>query len=107
MHELNDKFLALYTPCNGMDEEQLVDALAVIHIEIVLIHPFREGNGRLSRLLASVMALQARRPLLDFSYLDENKEGYFSAIQAGLDDSGSMKKMFRRVLHGSQQRVRE
>lgn len=25
---------------------------------MILIHPFREGNGRLSRLLANVMAVQ-------------------------------------------------
>jgi len=32
---------------------------AEVHTELVLIHPFREGNGRCSRILASIMALQA------------------------------------------------
>ena len=59
MQGFNDKFLKLYTPCKGMDEEQLIDALAKIHIEYILVHPFREGNGRISRLLAVIMALQA------------------------------------------------
>lgn len=35
-----------------MSEEQLIEAIAVTHVELILILPFREGNGRLSRLLA-------------------------------------------------------
>ena len=101
MQEFNDQYLAIYTPCTAMNEEQLIVALAVTHIELVLIHPFREGNGRLTRLLANVMALQAGQPLLDFSYMDENKQDYFLAIQAGLDNYEPMKEMFRRVLHAS------
>jgi len=105
MQEFNRKFLANYTPCSSMDEEKLIDALAIIHIEYILVHPFREGNGRLSRLLAVVMALQAGQPLLDFSYMDNNKDRYFSAIQAGLDNDQPMKDMFRQVLRDSQQNV--
>ena len=69
------------------------------------MHPFKEGNGRLSRLLAVVMALQAGQPLLDFSYMDNNKDRYFLAIQAGLDNDQPMKDMFRQVLRDSQQNV--
>ena len=103
MQDFNDKYLAIYTPCNGMDEKQLIDALAKIHIEFILIHPFREGNGRLSRFLANMMSLQAGQPLLDFSYMDEKKQEYFSAIQAGLDNYDPMKEMFTQVLRVSQQ----
>lgn len=103
MQDFNDKFLAIYTPCDGMEEDQLIDALAIVHTEFILIHPFREGNGRLSRLLANVMSLQSGQPLLDYSYMDERKQEYFGAIQAGLDNYEPMKDMFRRVLHVSQQ----
>jgi cell filamentation protein len=65
----------------------------------------RGGNGRLSRLLATIMALQAGQPVLDFSYLDENKNDYFAAIQTGLEDTGPMREMFKRVFHASQQEV--
>jgi len=105
MKDLNDKFLSKYTPCKGMEEKQLIDALANIHIEYILVHPFREGNGRLSRLLAVIMALQAGQPLLDFTYMDSNKELYFSAVQAGLDNIEPMKDVFRQVLRDSQQNV--
>ncbi len=103
MQDFSEKYLATCTPCNHMDEKQLIDALARVHIEFVLIHPFREGNGRLSRLLANVMALQAGQPLLDFSYLDEHKAAYFVAVQAGLDNYVPMKEMFRQALRVSQQ----
>lgn len=103
MRILENKFLSIYTPCNSMDDNQLVDALAKVHIELILIHPFREGNGRLSRLLANVMALQAGQQMLDFSYLDTNKAEYFAAVQAGLDNAEPMKSIFRQVLQETQQ----
>ena len=96
-------FLSVYMPCKGMTDEALIDALATVHIELILIHPFREGNGRLSRLLANIMALQAGQPMLDFSVMDEQKENYFSAVQAGLDNYEPMKSIFRQVLHETQQ----
>jgi cell filamentation protein len=75
-----------------------------VHIvELILIHPFREGNGRLSNLLANVMALQAGQQMLDFSYLDNNKSGYLAAIQTGLDNAEPMKTIFRQVPHENQQ----
>ena len=67
------------------------------------MHPFREGNGRLSRLLTNIMSLQANYPLLDFSFMDKNKSDYFLAIQAGLDNDKPMKAMFKQVLHDSLQ----
>ena len=84
-------------------EDELIEALAIVHIEYILVHPFREGNGRLSRLLAIIMALQSGEPILDFTYMDENKNDYFAAIQTGLDDARAMQGMFRQVLLESQQ----
>nr|VFJ60850.1 MAG: Fic/DOC family protein [Candidatus Kentron sp. DK] len=57
MMAFEEKELARFTPCNHMDEPALIQALARVHGEIVLIHPFREGNGRGARLLACLMAL--------------------------------------------------
>ena len=101
MDELNRKYLHTYTPCNELDDELLIEALAVVHVEFVLIHPFREGNGRLARLIATIMALQAGKPALDFSCFDKNKSEYFSAIQTGMSDYTPMKKLFRLVLQES------
>jgi cell filamentation protein len=98
MMTFNDKFLTSLTPCNSVSDDELIEALAAVHVEFILIHPFREGNGRLARLLATVMALQAGKPLLDFSTLNENKDAYVAAIQAGMDDVEPMKDLFKQVL---------
>jgi cell filamentation protein len=49
--------------------EHLAQSLATVHVEFVLIHPFREGNGRVGRLLAVLMGLQAGLPPLYFDKL--------------------------------------
>ena len=98
MLDLETKFLTPLQSNPEMTDAELVNSLAIIHIEFILIHPFREGNGRLSRLLAMIMALQAGRPILDFSWIDANKDQYFSAVQAGLDNPEPMKDVFRQVL---------
>ena len=103
MDDLEKKYLSVLMPCRGMGDDKLIQALACVHIEYILIHPFREGNGRLSRLLANVMALQAGHPILDFSYMEINKGDYFTAIRAGLDNEKPMEEIFRRVLLDSQQ----
>lgn len=74
--------LAQFTPCH-LDEAAAIAAIAETHVEFILIHPFREGNGRLSRLLADVMAMQAGHALLDYSPWDADKDRYISAIHAG------------------------
>jgi cell filamentation protein len=92
--------LAGCTPCEGMDEAALVAALARTHAELVLIHPFREGNGRCARLLGWLMALQAGWPPLDFSPLSgRGKAEYFAAVQVALGrDYAPLERCFSRVL---------
>jgi cell filamentation protein len=52
----------------------------------LLIHPFRDGNGRLARVHSTLMVLQTGPPLLDFSLMaGTGKTTYIAAIQAGLD----------------------
>ena len=71
-----------------------------MHTELVLTHPFREGNGRVARVLSTLMALQAGMPLLDFSLIaEENKNEYFAAVQAGLDKNYKpMEKVFSEII---------
>ncbi|HSI47651.1 MAG TPA: Fic family protein [Ideonella sp.] len=76
--------LSRWTPCRDLAEEALIEAIAVTHVEFILIHPFREGNGRLSRLLADVMAAQGGHGPLDYSSWEAEKAAYIGAIHAGL-----------------------
>ena len=98
MDNLNKKILSVHTLCAGMPEDQLTEAIAVVHVETILIHPVRERNGRLSRLIANVMALRAGQRQLDFTPWDERKSEYVAAIQAGLSDYEPMKGLVRRAL---------
>ena len=72
-------------------------------MELLLIHPFREGNGRLARLLATLMALQAGLPPLDFrSIKGKKKQEYFAAVRAGMvPDYKPMENVFSEVLRKS------
>ena len=103
MEEFDRKILARYTPCNFPGRTDIVRALAETHVELVLIHPFREGNGRLARVLSTLMALQAGLPLLDFGLIaGEGKEQYFAAIQAGLDNNyRPMEQLFAEIIERS------
>jgi len=85
MEDLEKGPLRDFTPCTFDNIEKTVKALAVVHTELVLIHPFRDGNDRVARLLATLMALQAELPPLDFSSLKGyRRKTYFAAIRAGL-----------------------
>lgn len=103
MLEFERKELARFTPCAFDNLEDVLDALAITHCELVLIHPFRDGNGRLSRLFSQLMALQAGLPLLNFSVIKgKQRETYFAAVRAGMGrDYAPMIEVFRKVVKTS------
>jgi cell filamentation protein len=82
-----EKFaLRKHTPCNFKNRKRIIQALAEVHVEFVLIHPFREGNGRVARILSTLMASQAGLPILDFADITGRKrKNYYAAIRDGLD----------------------
>jgi cell filamentation protein len=86
MADFETNCLSKFTPCNFSDLDKVIEALATVHVEFVLIHPFREGNGRTARLISNLMALQAGLPELDFTDIKgEKKQQYFAAVRAGLN----------------------
>jgi len=103
MREFEKNVLRRNTPCNFRERPEVVHALSETHVELVLIHPFREGNGRVTRVLSTLMALQAGLPLLDFGLITgETKETYFAAVQAGLDKNYKpMGQVFAEIIERS------
>ena len=96
-------FLSRFTPCVFKDIDKVAEAIAITHAELILIHPFREGNGRLARLLANLMALQAQLPALDFEVLTlDNRQPYILAIQQSLDlNYQPLQMLFAKVIEQS------
>ena len=78
------KLLAEKTPFSpGWPRQRVVETLAEIHAEIVLIHPFRDGNGRVTRLLCDLLLFQAgHEPIRKGVFYDqEGRKLYFAAIR--------------------------
>jgi cell filamentation protein len=100
MQEFERGALREYTPCRFGTSIAQATALAIVHAELILIHPFRDGNGRCARLLAMLMGLQAGLPALDFGEIrGAKKREYIAAVHAALSrDYEPMTKVFREVI---------
>ena len=70
-----------FTP--DMTFEDIIQKFSYLHGELIVIHPFRDGNGRVARLLGNLLLLQSgRSPLLQHSFYDESwQREYFEGIQ--------------------------
>lgn len=100
MRELERGALARHTPCRPASDQEVAQALAEVHAELVLVHPFREGNGRLARLLALLMGLQAGLVPLDFhALLGRGRRHYIAGIHAAVGrDYLPLARIFERVI---------
>lgn len=107
MQQFERNALAKYTPCQNTTLNELAEGIGITHVEFVIIHPFREGNGRTARLLADLMALQAGKPPINFSPIDQldnikGFERYIAAIHAGVDcDYAPIKNLFMELLENN------
>jgi cell filamentation protein len=95
--------LAAHTPCRSASVEEVSRRIAEVHAELLLVHPFREGNGRLARWLADLMALQAGYPPPDYAFRGRGAKQiravYLGAVQRGyLQDYGRLTAFFRAAL---------
>jgi Fic family protein len=59
--------------------------IGVFVVEFLAIHPFQDGNGRLSRILTTLALLQAGYAYVPYSSLEsvieQSKEGYYLALR--------------------------
>jgi len=66
------------------DHHRLV-AIAIFVVTFLQIHPFQDGNGRLSRILTTLLLLRAGYAYAPFSSLEsvieQSKEEYYSALR--------------------------
>ena len=87
MAALENDLLKTNTPCCLGELEGVSHSIATVHAELLLIHPFREGNGRLARWLADLMFLQAGYPLPLYNFSGrgstKRKADYLNAVIRG------------------------
>ena len=63
-------------------KELLIHDIAVVHGELLVIHPFRDGNGRTARILANLMSRKQGYDALEFGKVGEKEfEFYVAAVQ--------------------------
>jgi Fic family protein len=76
---------------------------AALHAQFELIHPFRDGNGRLGRLLMSLFLIAAGRlsaPLMLLSpYFEQHRREYYDRLRA-ISDAGDWTGWFGFFLRG-------
>lgn len=71
----------------AIDEKSMHPLLiiAVFTIVFLAIHPFQDGNGRLSRILTTLMLLRAGYDYVPYasleSVVEENKDLYYKALR--------------------------
>lgn len=99
-----ESYLTNLTPFTPyLKRKELLNRLARIHGELIVIHPFRDGNGRVTRLLCDLLLMQAEIEPFGQKLFDEEgiREEYFKAIR----EVWSQKKyeglicFFDRLLH--------
>ncbi len=56
-----------------------VELAAIAHLKFVTVHPFADGNGRISRLIMNFILHKKGYPMLDIKY--EGKNSYYNALE--------------------------
>lgn len=89
MHEL-----AEWT--NAQLEQKSIHQLIVVGsfiYDFLSIHPFQDGNGRLSRLLTTLCLLQNNYSFIQYisfeNHIEQNKKAYYEALMNGQKDRGT------------------
>jgi Fic family protein len=69
---------------DGREHHALL-VIAIFVVRVLAIHPFLDGNGRLSRILTTLLLLRAGYEYVPFSSLEkiieDNKDGYYRALR--------------------------
>lgn len=69
MSRFERNFLKKHSPCKGKNIKEIAQNIAPVHVEFLLIHPYREGNGRTARLPATLAAYQVGMSGIDFGFI--------------------------------------
>jgi Fic family protein len=101
MHIELDALLKEFFDWYNKEKKKLhpVELAALVHLKFVTIHPFFDGNGRISRLMTNFALKKNKFPLLDIPYT--KRSSYYNALersQIHKDDRIFVKWFFKRYL---------
>ncbi len=84
-HEFDDQMLHLL-PDYYPSKQHLIEDIAKVHAELLFIHPFREANGRVARILANMMAIKQGYDFLGFYKITQRQfKEYIIAVQSAAE----------------------
>jgi len=72
------------------------DEIIKKYVEMNIAHPFREGNGRASRIWLDLMLKQEIKQVIDWNFID--KEEYLSAMQRSVVKDIEIKHILKQAL---------
>lgn len=76
----------------------------IVHYELVRIHPFLDGNGRVARALSTLILFLEGYDIRKFfsleEYFDKNAQEYYSALQSVAKDNGDLTKWLEYFTQG-------
>lgn len=98
MTEFQDEVLSKL-PSKYDNQDELIRDIAIVHGELLFIHPFREGNGRTARILANLMCRKQGYKALKFELIDEKLFPlYVEAVQQSANKQyGKMIKIIQAI----------
>ncbi|MBQ6285598.1 MAG: Fic family protein [Bacilli bacterium] len=77
---------------SNYDEQSALVQAAIIHVQFEKIHPFKDGNGRIGRMLIPLFLYYKgliSRPVIYISeYLEENRDEYYDKLNSVEGDLG-------------------
>jgi Fic family protein len=92
------------------DKLPLLIKLGLVHVQFETIHPFLDGNGRLGRLLLTLLLCESgvlREPLLYLSlYLKSNRNRYYELLQR-VRTGGAWEEWLQFFLEGVESTARQ
>ena len=76
--------------------ETTVDEIADKYVEMNVVHPFMEGNGRSTRIWLDLMLRRSLKLCVDWSRIDKNE--YLTAMRESVIDSTHIKALLKGAL---------
>ena len=76
--------------------ETTFEEIADKYVEMNIAHPFREGNGRATRIWLDLILKRQLQKCVDWSKIDKND--YLNAMQKSVADSSDIKRLLQSAL---------